>query len=99
MVCVSRFRANRHVPGNLVCCRRHAIASTFRRPGFAEVIEREDLTRAKLEEVLKNFGDEAAEVDWAVIITPATASRSTARTLLFRWMPSSPEPTTSRTRR
>jgi tetratricopeptide (TPR) repeat protein len=44
-----------------------AIADTFRRLGFAEVIEREDLTRAKLEEVLKDFGDKAAEADWAVI--------------------------------
>jgi uncharacterized caspase-like protein len=31
------------------------------------VIEREDLTRAKLEEVLKDFGYKAAEADWAVI--------------------------------
>jgi uncharacterized caspase-like protein len=44
-----------------------AIAQTFRRLGFAEVIEREDLTRAKLEEVLKDFGDKAADADWAVI--------------------------------
>jgi tetratricopeptide (TPR) repeat protein len=44
-----------------------AIADVFRRLGFAEVIEREDLTRAKLEEVLKEFGDKAAEADWAII--------------------------------
>jgi len=44
-----------------------AVADAFRRLGFAEVIEREDLTRAKLEEVLKGFGDKAAEADWAVI--------------------------------
>jgi uncharacterized caspase-like protein len=44
-----------------------AVADTFRRLGFAEVIEREDLTRAKLEETLKAFGDKAAEADWAVI--------------------------------
>jgi tetratricopeptide (TPR) repeat protein len=44
-----------------------AIADAFRRLGFAEVIEREDLTRTKLEEVLKDFGDQAAEADWAVI--------------------------------
>jgi tetratricopeptide (TPR) repeat protein len=44
-----------------------AIAAAFSRLGFAEVIEREDLTRAKLEEVLKDFGNKAAEVDWAVI--------------------------------
>jgi tetratricopeptide (TPR) repeat protein len=44
-----------------------AVAAAFRRLGFAEVIEREDLTRAKLEEALKDFGDKAAEADWAVI--------------------------------
>ena len=44
-----------------------AIADVFRRLGFAEVIEREDLTRAKLEEVLKEFGDKAADADWAII--------------------------------
>jgi tetratricopeptide (TPR) repeat protein len=44
-----------------------ALADTFRRLGFAEVIEREDLTRAGLEEVLKEFGDKAADADWAVI--------------------------------
>jgi tetratricopeptide (TPR) repeat protein len=44
-----------------------AVAEAFRRLGFAEVIEREDLTRAKLEETLKEFGDKAGESDWAVI--------------------------------
>jgi Flp pilus assembly protein TadD len=44
-----------------------AVADAFRRLGFAEVIEREDLTRAKLEEVLKDFGDKAADADWAVV--------------------------------
>jgi tetratricopeptide (TPR) repeat protein len=44
-----------------------AVADAFRRLGFAEVIEREDLTRAGLEEVLKDFGDKAGEADWAVI--------------------------------
>jgi tetratricopeptide (TPR) repeat protein len=44
-----------------------AVADAFRRLGFAEVIEREDLTRAKLEEALKDFGDKAADADWAVI--------------------------------
>jgi Caspase domain len=34
-----------------------SIADVFRRLGFAEVIEREDLTRAKLEKTLKDFGD------------------------------------------
>lgn len=44
-----------------------AIADAFRRLGFDEVIEREDLTRARLDETLKEFGDKAAEADWAVI--------------------------------
>jgi tetratricopeptide (TPR) repeat protein len=44
-----------------------AVADMFRRLGFAEVIEHEDLTRAKLEETLKDFGDKAGEADWAVI--------------------------------
>jgi Caspase domain/Tetratricopeptide repeat len=44
-----------------------AVADAFRRVGFAEVIEREDLTRTKLEEALKDFGDKAADADWAVI--------------------------------
>jgi tetratricopeptide (TPR) repeat protein len=44
-----------------------SIADTFRRLGFAEVIEREDLTLASLEKVLKDFGDKAVEADWAVI--------------------------------
>jgi tetratricopeptide (TPR) repeat protein len=44
-----------------------AVAAVFRRLGFAEVIEREDLTRSKLEDALKEFGDKAAEADWAVI--------------------------------
>jgi tetratricopeptide (TPR) repeat protein len=44
-----------------------AIADTFRRLGFAEVIEREDLSRAKLEQVLKDFGNKAVHADWAVI--------------------------------
>jgi tetratricopeptide (TPR) repeat protein len=43
------------------------VADAFRRLGFAEVVEREDLTRAKLEEVLKDFGDKAIDADWAVI--------------------------------
>jgi uncharacterized caspase-like protein len=44
-----------------------AMAEAFRRLGFAEVIEREDLTRAQLEEALKDFGDKVAGADWAVI--------------------------------
>jgi tetratricopeptide (TPR) repeat protein len=44
-----------------------AVADVFRRLGFAEVVEREDLTRDRLEEALKDFGDRAADADWAVI--------------------------------
>jgi uncharacterized protein len=44
-----------------------AVADAFRRLGFAEVIEREDLTRADLERALKDFGDKATGSDWAVI--------------------------------
>jgi uncharacterized protein len=44
-----------------------AVADAFRRLGFAEVIEREDLTRADLEKTLKDFGDKASGADWAVI--------------------------------
>lgn len=45
----------------------HAVAATFRRLGFAEVIEREDLTRAALEGVLKEFGDKADGADWSIV--------------------------------
>jgi uncharacterized caspase-like protein len=44
-----------------------AVAAAFRRLGFADIVEHEDLTRARMEEVLKAFGDQAAEADWAVI--------------------------------
>ena len=44
-----------------------AVADAFRRLGFAEVIERENLTRADLETALKDFGDKATGSDWAVI--------------------------------
>jgi tetratricopeptide (TPR) repeat protein len=45
----------------------HAIADVFRRLGFAEVIERPNLKRAEMEDALKDFGDKAADADWAVI--------------------------------
>ena len=44
-----------------------AIAAAFRRLGFADVTEREDLSRARLEQTLKEFGDRASDADWAVI--------------------------------
>jgi tetratricopeptide (TPR) repeat protein len=44
-----------------------AVADAFRRLGFAEVVEREDLTRVQMEDALKDFGDKAADADWAVI--------------------------------
>jgi uncharacterized caspase-like protein len=56
-----------------------AIGGAFRRLGFAEVIEREDLTRAKLEEVLKDFGDKAADAD-----QPRSAGSKFLRTEEFR---------------
>jgi tetratricopeptide (TPR) repeat protein len=44
-----------------------AVADAFRRLGFAEVVEREDLSRTQMEKALKDFGDKAADADWAVI--------------------------------
>lgn len=44
-----------------------SMAQALRRLGFSEVIERRDLTRAQMEEALKDFGDRAADADWAVI--------------------------------
>jgi tetratricopeptide (TPR) repeat protein len=44
-----------------------AVADALRRLGFAEVIERDDLTRSTMEQTLKDFGDRAADADWAVI--------------------------------
>jgi uncharacterized caspase-like protein/Flp pilus assembly protein TadD len=44
-----------------------AVADAFRRLGFAEVVEREDLTRARMEQTLKEFGDKANDADWAII--------------------------------
>jgi uncharacterized caspase-like protein len=44
-----------------------AVAATFRRLGFAEVIERHDLKTHALQDELKHFGDKALQADWAVI--------------------------------
>jgi tetratricopeptide (TPR) repeat protein len=44
-----------------------AIATSFRRLGFAEVFERYDLDLAKMGVALKEFGDHVADADWAVI--------------------------------
>jgi Caspase domain/Tetratricopeptide repeat len=44
-----------------------AIAASLRRLGFAEVIERYDLTLAGLSDALKSFGDKTADADWALI--------------------------------
>jgi tetratricopeptide (TPR) repeat protein len=44
-----------------------AIAATLRRAGFNDVIERSDLKLDDLAAVLKQFGDAAANADWAVI--------------------------------
>ena len=45
----------------------HAVANEFRRLGFAEVIEKHDLTLNELSSELKSFGDKALEADWAVV--------------------------------
>jgi hypothetical protein len=44
-----------------------AVAAAFRNLGFAEVIEKTDLDKAALEAALKDFGDKAADADWAVV--------------------------------
>jgi tetratricopeptide (TPR) repeat protein len=44
-----------------------AIAASFRRLGFAEVIERYDLGQTAMGTTLKEFGDKAAGADWAVV--------------------------------
>ena len=45
----------------------HAVANEFRRLGFAEVIEKHDLTLNELSSELKSFGDKALDADWAVV--------------------------------
>ena len=44
-----------------------AMATMLRRLGFAEVIERYDLTREKMGQALKEFGDRAEGAEWAVV--------------------------------
>jgi tetratricopeptide (TPR) repeat protein len=44
-----------------------AVAATFRRLGFAEVIERYDLGQVPMIHALKEFGDKAVLSDWAVV--------------------------------
>ena len=44
-----------------------AVAASFRRLGFAEVIERYDLSHAAMGTALKDFGDRTANADWAVV--------------------------------
>jgi uncharacterized caspase-like protein len=43
------------------------VANEFRRLGFAEVIEKHDLTLADLSSTLKAFGVKALDADWAVV--------------------------------
>ncbi|MGH6825724.1 caspase family protein [Methyloceanibacter sp.] len=43
------------------------VAEEFRKLGFAEVIEKRDLSLADLSSELKAFGDKAADADWAVV--------------------------------
>jgi len=45
----------------------HALAKEFRRLGFAEVIEKHDLTLNELSSELKSFGVKALDADWAVV--------------------------------
>ena len=45
----------------------HAVAEEFRRSGFAEVVEKQDLSLSELSSELKAFGDKALDADWAVI--------------------------------
>lgn len=44
-----------------------AMASIFRKLGFTEVIERYDLSRFAMEQVLREFGDKVIDADWAVV--------------------------------
>jgi uncharacterized caspase-like protein len=45
----------------------HAMAKEFRQLGFAEVIEKHDLTLNELSSELKSFGVKALDADWAVV--------------------------------
>ena len=45
----------------------HAVAEEFRRSGFAEVVEKQNLSLSELSSELKAFGDKALDADWAVI--------------------------------
>ena len=44
-----------------------AVAASFRKLGFSEVIEKHDLTLTQLMSELKSFGDRASDYDWAVV--------------------------------
>jgi uncharacterized caspase-like protein len=44
-----------------------AVAASFRRLGFAEVIERYDLDLTSMSTAIKYFGDRSADADWAVV--------------------------------
>jgi len=44
-----------------------AMADALRHLGFDDVIELEDLSRARTEEAVKQFGDKAADAAWAVV--------------------------------
>jgi hypothetical protein len=45
----------------------HSIAEALRHLGFAEVIELHDANLAGMQRALKDFGDDAASADWAVV--------------------------------
>jgi tetratricopeptide (TPR) repeat protein len=44
-----------------------SIAETFRHLGFSEVVELHDLSLSAFSSALKDFGDHAADADWAVL--------------------------------
>jgi tetratricopeptide (TPR) repeat protein len=44
-----------------------AVAASLRRLGFADVVERHDLTRAAMTRALQEFGELAENADWAVV--------------------------------
>jgi tetratricopeptide (TPR) repeat protein len=44
-----------------------AVAASFRRLGFAEVIERHDLGLTAMVDAFKTFGDRTADADWAIV--------------------------------
>ena len=61
----SAYRAIEHLPNPTNDAR--AVAASLRRLGFAEVIERYDLSLTAMVEAFKAFGDKTADADWAIV--------------------------------